>query len=620
MEFMIDYNIIGEIFIPYENSKINLFKNVDNNNINNENDNNLYLKYSDFIQLTYKNFRNILFQGEILRFYIILQYKNESNKNFDKNIVKNILENIYFKIEFEFTELNTNKNLNNNNDEDNENEEIEKNIQYDLFTINTENLNDKNLSYENIIYKEFNEDNLTMIYEIYKQILIPKNYLNVHLTMKTNLMIKNKTSFINDLDTLDYYQNGYYKSDEKFKLLKCLYKDVRIINPLKIASIKQIDLNSDILLIQIKIENITINIDFFDTSLSNSLFISKKSLMNNNLNGIDININDILILKEETNLIEENTINLNLIKNILFKNDKINLTNINFSLYNTEIPVIIHPGEQYYLTFKVKKISYLNEKNNNIDINNNNNIEKIKEEEESNNSNFDNESNDKLLTISNIKRKLFNGFSSKSKSKEYNPSLTVTGSSIGFTNSNLKNITNSSGITNENLTENENDNDNGENFLINLNTPILFNIKSNLLYNDLFMCLPLNWNNEIKRFLKIEINTPNNITNHKYFEINLKIQNISSNIMNLDLKIVDNNNKYITNDNENDNMDYINSNIISEIKYKNIGILKCNENKIFNLKFLPLNKGYAILPNLKFIDKISGKIFLIIYYNKIYIN
>jgi hypothetical protein len=155
-----------------------------------------------------------------------------------------------------------------------------------------------------------------MIYEIYKQILIPKNYLNVHLTMKTNLMIKSKTSFINDLDALDYYQNGYYKSDEKFKLLKCLYKDVRIINPLKIASIKQIDLNSDILLIQIKIENITINIDFFDTSLSNSLFINKQTLMNNNLNGIDININDILILKEETNLIEENTINLNLIKNI----------------------------------------------------------------------------------------------------------------------------------------------------------------------------------------------------------------------------------------------------------------------------------------------------------------
>ena len=613
---MIDYNIIGEIFIPYENSKINLFKNSENNDINNENDNNLYLKYSDFIQLTYKNFRNILFQGEILKFYIILQYKNESKKNIiDKNIIKNILDKIYFKIEFEITELNTKKVLNSINDEIDENEEIEKKIQCDLFTIDTQNLNDKNLSYENVIYKEFNEDNLTMIYEIYKQILIPKNYLNVHLTMKTNLMIKNKTTFANDLDALDYYQNGYYKSNEKFKILKCLYKDVRIINPLKIASIKQIDLNSDILLIQIKIENITINIDFFDTSLSNSLFINKKSLMNDNLNGIDININDILILKEETNLIEENTINLNLIKNIFFKNDKINLTNINFSLYNTEIPVIIHPGEQYYLTFKVKKISYLNEKKSNIEINNND--EKIKEESHSNS---EYEINDKLLTASNIKRKLFNGFSSKSKSKEYNPSITVTSSSIGYTNSNLKNITNSSGITNENLTENEEDNDNGENFLINLNTPILFNIKSNLLYNDLFMCLPLNWNNEIKRFLKIEINTPNNIMNHKYFEINLKIQNISSNIMNLDLNISDNDNKYITNDIDNDNMEYINSNIISEIKFKNIGILKCNENKIFNLKFLPINKGYAILPNLKIIDKISGKIFLIIYYNKIFIN
>ena len=613
---MIDYNIIGEIFIPYENSKINLFKNSENNDINIENDNNSYLKYSDFIQLTYKNFRNILFQGEILKFYIILQYKNESKKNIiDKNIIKNILDKIYFKIEFEITELNTKKVLNSINDEIDENEEIEKKIQCDLFTIDTQNLNDKNLSYENVIYKEFNEDNLTMIYEIYKQILIPKNYLNVHLTMKTNLMIKNKTTFANDLDALDYYQNGYYKSNEKFKILKCLYKDVRIINPLKIASIKQIDLNSDILLIQIKIENITINIDFFDTSLSNSLFINKKSLMNDNLNGIDININDILILKEETNLIEENTINLNLIKNIFFKNDKINLTNINFSLYNTEIPVIIHPGEQYYLTFKVKKISYLNEKKSNIEINNND--EKIKEESHSNS---EYEINDKLLTASNIKRKLFNGFSSKSKSKEYNPSITVTSSSIGYTNSNLKNITNSSGITNENLTENEEDNDNGENFLINLNTPILFNIKSNLLYNDLFMCLPLNWNNEIKRFLKIEINTPNNIMNHKYFEINLKIQNISSNIMNLDLNISDNDNKYITNDIDNDNMEYINSNIISEIKFKNIGILKCNENKIFNLKFLPINKGYAILPNLKIIDKISGKIFLIIYYNKIFIN
>jgi len=41
------------------------------------------------------------------------------------------------------------------------------------------------------------------------------------------------------------------------------------------------------------------------------------------------------------------------------------------------------------------------------------------------------------------------------------------------------------------------------------------------------MCIPMKWQNEVSRFLKVDIQVQEKIILHKYFTVNLKIKNIS---------------------------------------------------------------------------------------------
>lgn len=132
----------------------------------------------------------------------------------------------------------------------------------------------------------------------------------------------------------------------------------------------------------------------------------------------------------------------------------------------------------------------------------------------------------------------------------------------------------------------------------------------------------MKWSNEINRFLKIEINIPDEIMLHEYFNISLKLLNISANEMNLSIEI-------------NDTFDDIRSNndtiefkaktvenmpsIISQTKMQNFGLFNCNEDKVFSLTFLPLKNGFNKLPNFSIFDSISGKKFYIAPTNKIFI-
>lgn len=163
--------------------------------------------------------------------------------------------------------------------------------------------------------------------------------------------------------------------------------------------------------------------------------------------------------------------------------------------------------------------------------------------------------------------------------------------------------------------------DNMENFKIYFTTPVILNITSDIFYENLFMCLQVKWNNEINRFLKIEVNTPTEIYLHEYFDINLKCRNISSSEMNLCIEVSDSFEDMKLN--EGNEIDYQAKNvemipsIISQTKFQTFGQFNCNEDKVFTLKFLALKSGFCQLPSFAIIDSYSGKRFFVVHSNKL---
>ena len=127
---------------------------------------------------------------------------------------------------------------------------------------------------------------------------------------------------------------------------------------------------------------------------------------------------------------------------------------------------------------------------------------------------------------------------------------------------------------------------NEENIKIYYITPILLYISSKMFYENLFMCLQLKWYQELNRLLKIEIKIPEDIYLYEYFEVGVKIRNISSQAMNLLIEMKEDENEVISD--KVNNFEYMPS-IISQIKFQSLGMFNCNEDKIFNLKFLTFN-------------------------------
>jgi len=60
-------------------------------------------------------------------------------------------------------------------------------------------------------------------------------------------------------------------------------------------------------------------------------------------------------------------------------------------------------------------------------------------------------------------------------------------------------------------------------------------------------------------------------------------------------------------------------NIISETKTKEIGVINAQDEKIIDLKFLPLKNGFNNLPNLKLIDFAADRRYLLVCPNKIFV-
>ena len=602
----IEINFDKDVLIPFLTSNLK--------------DKNETLTWEKISKMTYKDFRNVIFQGELLKFYIIIKSPNSIPN------LKEYFEQFYFKIEFEKSEETNeldNKSLLSNQNEN----EYEKTLN-DLFTINTEKLNDKNYEYEKISSREFNESENLMIYEIYKQIIVPKDLLNSTIIMRVNILKKNDISFSQEMDALDYYQNGYFSTVQKFKSLFTIFKLVNIIRPLKIEIMKQYDVLLDTSLLQIKISNITSYYFFYDGYLIKCNFLSKENIPQYKSIGVDISIQEIQILKDETTINEDLTNNLSKIKQIFMKNGKVTLNNIQFSLFNVNLPIIIHPGEDYNLTIKVIKSAFLSEK----------------EENSENKLNFDlkdSSTKNSEITLTtpsenNLTKKnyLETQIQNSNYSNQINPYEQVikTEANINFQRNllskNLKDeqsirtMTSVSSSQFENQTLNDKEIDKGENFQVSFTTPIILNIACSIFYENLFMCLPIKWINEINRFLKVEISFPEEIFLHEYFEISLKIRNISSNKMNLLIEINDSFEDMKDEENKSElnykNIENIPS-IISQTKLQSFGLFNCNEDKIFNLRFLALKKGFTQLPNFSIIEYDTKRKFQIEQTNKIFV-
>jgi len=666
MEPMIDYEILGDVLIPLENGKFLSNKSP--------------INYNDLNSCNYKLFRKILFQGELLKFYITLQ---SSKANISD--ISSIFDKIYFNIEFESTEIEKN-NLNVNEEEKNSvsNETIVPSFRFYSSNKNIEengviNKNDFNKEFEVINKKEYDKDSLSEVYEIMKEINVPESYINSNLLMKVNIYYESNYAFCennDDSDILNLYQLGILNNVEKYKLLKTIFKEVKVINPLNIISLKQLEPKIDTTMLQTKINNYA-TFNLVDNSLKFSKIFKNINSGNEpeqNDSNKSIYINDIRILKDETSFDEKETENIELIKEKLIKEKKLlNKNDFNIAIFNkNKFPYIINSGEEYNLLIKIIKNPYINESTGSINkINKTNNTKKntsvaLITQNETTAQNEVNKIIINTLNDNNLKSSLLTGVKSideyagdilKMAQKRNSVAININKNilpqiqepllSIGnlfkrktafvvddkLTNENIMPNNEESTPSNNNYKEKkeENNEENVDNNIIDLDyyfdenfkiyyiTPILLDLSSDLFFENINMCIQMKWFNEINRYLIISIVIPEQIYINQYFEASIKIKNISFNPMNLIIQIKDdesNDTPAATSNKK--NIENVPS-ILSQTKIEHLGLVDCGDEKIFYFKFLPLINGYCYLPNLTLIDIYSERKFYMIQNNKIYV-
>ena len=626
--------VAGEVLIPLKNGAFFPDKNIPS--------------FQDINSCSYKNFRNVLFQGESLKFYIILKSSKQKHEN-----ISNFFDKILFKIDFEPNDIEKNLNINENGEE-----MIEINKDKDVYFYSTNKISkEKNKNeneFEEVNNKIYDEESKSEIYEIVKEIIVPDKYINFNFLMKISLYLENHDVFSeenNENNILSLYQLGVFDNINNYRNFKIFFKEVKIINALNILNMKQIEPKINISLIQTKLNNYNDNCDLYDTSLNKIEFIKN-------------------ILIKEKKLLSENDYDIE-----LFNKNK--------------FPLIIGSGEEFNLLFKITKNSYINESiysTNNINKNNKKEKTKslnIKTQEESSSQNevnkiIINQLSDSyfhssiffnpkaledeedidilnstkknsvmlpqvqsksisqkiqqpLLSLGNlIKKKITFADSKEDKDvKEEQNNLTNNENNINsntntYSVKKLDTIISKSNI-NDIISENDQyldlDSYFDEVFRIYYITPIILELSSKLFSEKINMCINMKWFNEINRYLKISISIPEHIYINQIFEINIKIKNISFNPMNLIIQIKDNENKETPIDLKNKKQKDIENvqSILSQTKVEQFGLINCDDEKNFKLKFLPNVKGFCYLPNLTLIDIYSNKKFFIVQNNKIFV-
>lgn len=419
MNDIYDIDIIGEVIIP--SVKVNIDTIIKNSRFICPN---IAIKelLSDI-----NNFRSTLFQGENLNIIICLKSNN----------IKELLEYIKIKIDIENASENISLDvLNNNINEDQELSNNNKNINTlkdliitDQSSCSTYNIDsysgsrnsdiqakkDNNyacLEYDRIKYNKYisYEDNNKVHKEfgiiiVSKQINVPSIYISKKVLFKINLLKKNfieqnlilsnnnafnaKSTYLSKI-----FDEGSYVNNSQYIPIKTLFKEVTVLRPIELISIKQLINSNSIDIIQFRFKNITQCASFSDFSLINSKFvdINKNDINNKSFKGMSLKFNDFQVLREETklhSLIEYNQSNNNFYnKQFNFENISNIVNTLEFDLVNNEVinNNIINPGEEFTFVLKITgllfnyKISstinklhenYVNNLNKNIYYNNN---------------------------------------------------------------------------------------------------------------------------------------------------------------------------------------------------------------------------------------------------------
>ena len=371
---MEDPEISGEVLIPFENGQFLSDKHPPS--------------FQDLSSCSFKSFRNVLFQGESLRIFIVLKSSKQKSQN-----ITEFFDKIFFKIEFEPNDLDKNLNIN-ENEEENDNTIDNKEINFNFYSSNknTEenNINKEinNNEFEEVKNKIYDEESCTEIYEIIKEVIVPENNINYNFLMKINLYLENYNIFSENKESniLNFYQLGLFDNINNYRYFKIFFKEVKIINALNILNIKQIDPKINTSFIQTKISNYNNSYEFCDTVLKNSKILKNMKIENEGENkdkkNKNIIINDIRILKYESCFDEIATEEIEFIKEKLIKEKKlINKDDYEISIFNkNKFPYIIGSGEEFNLLFKITKNSYINESINSTNkINKNTTKEKNKQ-------------------------------------------------------------------------------------------------------------------------------------------------------------------------------------------------------------------------------------------------
>ena len=371
---MEDPEISGEVLIPFENGQFLSDKHPPS--------------FQDLSSCSFKSFRNVLFQGESLRIFIVLKSSKQKSQN-----ITEFFDKIFFKIEFEPNDLDKNLNIN-ENDEENDNTIDNKEINFNFYSSNknTEenNINKEinNNEFEEVKNKIYDEESCTEIYEIIKEVIVPENNINYNFLMKINLYLENYNIFSENKENniLNFYQLGLFDNINNYRYFKIFFKEVKIINALNILNIKQIDPKINTSFIQTKISNYNNSYEFCDIVLKNSKILKNMKIENEGENkdkkNKNIRINDIRILKYESCFDEIATEEIEFIKEKLIKEKKlINKDDYEISIFNkNKFPYIIGSGEEFNLLFKITKNSYINESINSTNkINKNTTKEKNKQ-------------------------------------------------------------------------------------------------------------------------------------------------------------------------------------------------------------------------------------------------
>lgn len=635
--------IKGEILIPLENT---LTFNTNDKHRHSKFSFNPSTPLTIFTNNSIESFRSIIFQNELLRFFIVISYPlNNSYINFP-TIDEHKLFLSSLQIETHF-----NSNVEDNFFQNESNEEIIK--------VNTMNING-NITTElahqdksNIILNKYfhyneSEKNITFIIEIQKHILVPSFYVNNSIVMKVQItkptnIISNPKDIMKQLEKIGNESNNHIKNINLNKII-ILNKEVKIVRPLYVSQTKQLDCTSECSILQIKIDNITSTLNYIDNSLKKSFFINlfeNSEHYFNNLElvnyGITFCIKDINVLKQQT--IIENTMALNLIKREQHKIENkqkvpgVAINNIIFEVLNHEFPIEIKPGEEYNISLKLLKdkdiYQYDEVSNELIEMNTNDNIDEINYNNQF--MTIDSNENEQILT----KRKgILNLFSKNNKKAQTNGIDYVfkeDDASIMSTNMNTTNRTssinnNSSPSSFQKKKKKLNIERDDQIIKLTMTTPIIVSLCSNCdEYENMYMKIHLKWKTDLNNqmtiyFQMIETYIKLNhffsvkllITNNKYKSGNYSLS-FGESLYTLKLK------KENFTELKSKCKDNIPS-VLSEVKLYQIGTLNHKETTELTLRFLPTKVGFTTLPPFQISDLLSGRIYFIANTNKIYVH